>query len=360
MESLQKTKVLSKKSIITSGKQAFINIKSLVDKKNYSAFDKKLLLEFGSWLNTNSPFGRYNPENPHIKFFPFKPFIFIAILKSVDKENFLNKTININSSEILSYYYSLFSNNYDFMQSLKGINTYKEWFFDKYSDEIMISSWNKQMSKRVLQQIYQNPLAEDKLKNCAFVETSKASKTIRFLMEFNNKKQKDLHGLLLKICDIVLKKCLTDYSKTNYDIEEILKVYSSNDNPTQNRKGQQIWAKYIKEKYQKCVFCGIDAPDVLEAAHIKDYSVCEKDERFHKNNGVTLCRNHHKLFDAGYFKFTGNGKIDKAYSSTNRPDLVKLIDIFLTDLSKTFKVDSEFFQFEKSTYIKRKRLVSSY
>lgn len=55
---------------------------------------------------------------------------------------------------------------------------------------------------------------------------------------------------------------------------------------------------YISDHYSECAICGISASAVLEAAHL--IPVTDERSSDHPSNGVQLCRNCHRLFDAGY------------------------------------------------------------
>lgn len=63
---------------------------------------------------------------------------------------------------------------------------------------------------------------------------------------------------------------------------------------------QSIFRKALLEAYGgKCSFCGNRIPVLLEVAHIIPWSKCTDDEKLSINNGILLCSNHHKMFDAG-------------------------------------------------------------
>ena len=64
---------------------------------------------------------------------------------------------------------------------------------------------------------------------------------------------------------------------------------------------QDKFRKYMLKAYEcKCAVCGFDKRDALEAAHIIPWSQKES-ARMKPQNGILLCANHHKLFDAGVF-----------------------------------------------------------
>ena len=58
--------------------------------------------------------------------------------------------------------------------------------------------------------------------------------------------------------------------------------------------------RMLKAYKRKCAVCGFDKRDALEAAHIIPWSQKES-ARMKPQNGILLCANHHKLFDAGVF-----------------------------------------------------------
>ena len=67
---------------------------------------------------------------------------------------------------------------------------------------------------------------------------------------------------------------------------------------------------------------------MLDAAHIQPYSKCiNQIEKYDINNGILMCRNHHRLFDAGYFTFTASKTI-KISKELNQDDGYLLIKTF--------------------------------
>lgn len=55
----------------------------------------------------------------------------------------------------------------------------------------------------------------------------------------------------------------------------------------------------LKRYGSKCAICRCSEEKILEAAHIKAVA---KGGREKKENGICLCRNHHKMFDSGLIK----------------------------------------------------------
>lgn len=62
---------------------------------------------------------------------------------------------------------------------------------------------------------------------------------------------------------------------------------------------------------QRCAFCKLkiisqDTQNIVDGAHIKPFSEF-RDDRF--DNGVALCKNHHWVFDHGWFSITDDYRI---------------------------------------------------
>lgn len=70
-----------------------------------------------------------------------------------------------------------------------------------------------------------------------------------------------------------------------------------------NRPAQRVFRSKLLELRGRCELCGISQPEILEAAHIKPKSEGGEDS---SENGLLLCRNHHKAFDAGLLLFDVN------------------------------------------------------
>ena len=65
----------------------------------------------------------------------------------------------------------------------------------------------------------------------------------------------------------------------------------------------------LKRFHSKCCLCGVDDEPLLRASHVKPWAVSDEHEKLDLANGLLLCPNHDKLFDAGYISFDENGKI---------------------------------------------------
>jgi hypothetical protein len=65
------------------------------------------------------------------------------------------------------------------------------------------------------------------------------------------------------------------------------------------RAGQQRFKFGVLKRYgPKCVVCGVSAIELLDAAHICPKLAQGSDD---PRNGLLLCANHHRAFDAGLF-----------------------------------------------------------
>ena len=75
-----------------------------------------------------------------------------------------------------------------------------------------------------------------------------------------------------------------------------------------NREGQNLFRKNVLLNYgKKCVICGINNDDILEASHI--IPVADVEISGLMENGICFCILHHKLFDNGYFSISDDYKI---------------------------------------------------
>lgn len=71
-----------------------------------------------------------------------------------------------------------------------------------------------------------------------------------------------------------------------------------------NRTSQQAFRRLLLDTTaRECVICGIDVPEVLEAAHLVPHA---RGGAASSENGRLLCANHHRAFDAGLYQWTGS------------------------------------------------------
>lgn len=75
------------------------------------------------------------------------------------------------------------------------------------------------------------------------------------------------------------------------------------------RKGHGDFKRRLLVRSQECELCGLKDTQFLIASHIKPWKDSSHNERLDINNGLLLCPNHDKLFDAGYITFSIDGNI---------------------------------------------------
>lgn len=150
--------------------------------------------------------------------------------------------------------------------------------------------------------------------NSDFWIIDKENKSIRMNIKLANENEIIiLKDKLLSAAKESLEKCIPDYS--NLSINEIIEypeflklkllTETISINKVEKRRYQYIYAKIIKDRDLKCKICCLDIPNLLIACHLKPYSVCDSEiEQYDEENGITMCPNHHKLFDDGLFTFT--------------------------------------------------------
>ena len=68
-------------------------------------------------------------------------------------------------------------------------------------------------------------------------------------------------------------------------------------------------AKLLYIHNQKCMLCSLAYTELLIASHIKEWSVCNSEERLDEENGLLLCALHDSVFDKHLISFDENGKI---------------------------------------------------
>lgn len=77
------------------------------------------------------------------------------------------------------------------------------------------------------------------------------------------------------------------------------------------RVNQSSFRDRLFALHKKCCItnCGVSAKELLIASHIIPWSQSDKYQKLNVNNGLMLCPNHDKLFDAGLISFDSAGKI---------------------------------------------------
>ena len=94
------------------------------------------------------------------------------------------------------------------------------------------------------------------------------------------------------------------------------------------RVAHRVWREIVLRMYgYKCAICGLDVPELLDAAHIVPWAK-DPSKRLDPNNGIALCVLHHRAYDRGLIKIE-NGRVICTNKITNRepgalPEVVKL------------------------------------
>jgi putative restriction endonuclease len=94
------------------------------------------------------------------------------------------------------------------------------------------------------------------------------------------------------------------------------------------REGQQRFKFLVLQRYgASCAVCGINVPDVLDAAHLRPVNLNGTND---PRNGILLCATHHRAFDRGLFAIDPNHL--RIHTRSNGPSAFQL-GITRTDLS---------------------------
>lgn len=85
------------------------------------------------------------------------------------------------------------------------------------------------------------------------------------------------------------------------------------------RSASYLYNLYNRIGYKKCALCGCEIPEIIQGAHIWGVSQISKDTELSDeakfehavsgNNGLWLCQNHHKLFDANIIMLDNDGTV---------------------------------------------------
>ena len=75
------------------------------------------------------------------------------------------------------------------------------------------------------------------------------------------------------------------------------------------RVNQSVYRENLLIKHKVCCLCGMSNKQMLFASHIKPWSQSSSEEKTDVYNGLLLCPNHDKAFDAGLITFNDQGNI---------------------------------------------------
>lgn len=238
--------------------------------------------------------------------YPYKPFLVLSIINAFkeNKEILFKEKIILFHDSIIKNFYNFVTNDYLLFNILKGDKSKKVWEL----------GYNDQVKKSVFSIMLQGPIKH--LDSKWFVY-EKETKSVKFNFDSNDyeKDYKDLESL----CYLTLKKSIPWYafkddkelSNIYYDYSELITngISPLQSNEFQSRKYQHIFRKVVLDRDGKCLICCIQNTKLLQACHIKPYKDSDDMEKYDFNNGITLCSNHHILFDNGLFSFDQNWNI---------------------------------------------------
>ena len=325
-------------------------------------------------LNSNAPltYGNFAQEDAVIFdeinnirkskgiFYPYKPFLILAILQSHNFENIFNIEINISNIKIVKRFYDLITNDLFLFTILKYQKSKFSWEFNLGLNNSIYSE-KLEVYKSVLSIIKQSPFKA--MSNHQCVDKLDANH-IRFNVEINNW-QEDKKYLISRCCEII-KKCIPWYSYLNeselgqYDFNfdlDIQDMMLSREMMTEVkvRKFQHRFRKLVLDRDLKCCICCTDNYVVLDACHIKPYSACKDDEAYDENNGIVMCKNHHKLFDSGLFTFNNEWKVvvSKWLSEIDTSLYFKQYEKCYTVLSSKMPFENEFVNYHNKLIFRK-------
>lgn len=242
-------------------------------------------------------------------FYPYKPALILSLMQVYNDANlFFNHWISLDNFTNFETF-KVYKNFYDFITlDLDLFNTLTE---QKSKNSWIGLGFNKFQFDKIKRILFEMPIP--KLKN-EFVDFNKKNKTIIF-HSFDYDK-KELFNLIKSIAIKTLYKCVPNYK--NLEISNILSLdYSSlNDNLINysnnlgdDKKRLHWYRKIVLDRDGKCLICCEENTNILNACHIKPYCDSNQQEANDPNNGITLCCNHHKLFDNGMFTFNNDWTI---------------------------------------------------
>ncbi len=290
--------------------------------------------------------------------YPYKPALVISIFKYFNNlnESIFNRDISLDNNEILKEYYDLITSDVDLYDQLIKQKSKKDF-------EIYLG-FNDKLKKQLLTHIFEMPTT--RLANHNKVWTfNKKDKIIRIsINEIDlNQNINELQKYIFNYCCNVFKKCVPTYqsfSNSELDCFDYFidsQIYEENNyklTEIKIRQYQHTFAKKVKDRDKKCLICCEQTPELLQACHIKPYCDCKENiERYNIDNGITLCANHHILFDKHKFTFNSDWTI-KISNHSNSSDMYMKIKEFekcyeLLKYSKTSNVN-EFLEYRNKNY----------
>jgi len=105
-------------------------------------------------------------------------------------------------------------------------------------------------------------------------------------------------------------------------IEQGIIHAKDSDRVVNNRgSGQTKLRKWLLQEQKTCLITGEDIHDILEAAHLREYSDFTEENKSdsHNGNAVLMRCDLHALFDRGFFSFEDDGSILQSRTFSEHP-----------------------------------------
>ena len=97
---------------------------------------------------------------------------------------------------------------------------------------------------------------------------------------------------------VIQKQIVSNSEKNGAEKNRIHKSAKLSEHLVKSRLFQQYFRNQVLDLFShKCIICGCDMDDLLEAAHIIEVHN-DLENAADLNNGLCFCRNHHKMFDS--------------------------------------------------------------
>ncbi len=252
---------------------------------------------------------KIEPYKLNLKY-PYKPFLILAILEEFGIDSF-KKVISVENSNLIKRFYDFCSFDEQLFKILSSQKSKNQWGL----------GFNKVLEQSVFSIMKEGPLDHLQSKNNQnkkWFTWSQKNKIIYLDIDSTNI-EKDVENLK-ELCHFTVLKCLPWFERqagveylisTGENLKNIGFIIGENQfNLVQKRERQHLFRKDVLDRDQKCLICCIENYNILQACHIKPYANCDDSEKYDDENGITLCLNHHKLFDKGLFTLNKNAKVE--------------------------------------------------
>lgn len=282
--------------------------------------NNKKILEFCKKISQNAPLSfsenireEILNENPELEptfivKYPYKYFLILSIILVHENENIFDTKINLKDVRIVKKFYDFVTSDYFLFEILKNHTSKKYWELG-----LNEKTFNNKLFSSVFQIMKESPVKH--ITNSTLASFNK--KTSEFTINIKSNDYLSDTLFLKNFCLNSIRTCLPwnkNVSDENIlNTQYFLKIEILNNNKisdVKKRKYQHIFRKLVMDRDIKCNVCSIETSSILEACHLKPYSMCKDEiEKYNPNNGIVLCKNHHKLFDCGLFSFDQNWNV---------------------------------------------------